>query len=551
MWPSIALSRPPVAFVVGTTGAGKTKLAVQLASKFSGEIVNADAIQLYKGLSVASAKVTVSEAASVPHHLFSFLTPTQEFSVREFAALAGAAIDDIHARGKLPVVVGGTMYYTQALLSHTLLDDASSVGAAADSASPSAQQACAATEYTMPDGSKLLLGGVPPNDTALAAAYAELERVDPLTAGRLHRHDWRKVTRGLQVWATTGKTQSQLYREQAEQLQDWTCPYSVRVLWPHTERGVLSARLDARVEGMLQDGLLQEIKALHAHVQGASSCTSMQDAEREAHYVGASPLTQRLWKAQQAQRPPPSVPRDGAVVGALQAIGFREFGAYLHATETGVAAATAPKGAAFACGDSDAAACGGGGSSAPGSEALLAEALDTLRLRTRQYAMKQLSWIRNRFIKRGLTVHELDSSDVQHWEEHVAVPAEAQVADLLQGTGNDAQSVPSAADAERLEAWSKYTCAVCGVECVGPNERRQHLGSGKHRRAVAAAHALPRQWLAMYSNLRSKGLCHDQAQNSVQAVPRFTGLNHAAAVAAAGDAPAGAGVAGVKRRRGQ
>lgn len=528
MWPKIALSRPPVAFVIGTTGAGKTKLAVELASRFSGEVVNGDAIQLYQGLNIASAKATVEEASGIPHHLFSFLPPTQEFTVRDFACLAGAAIQDIHARGKLPVVVGGTMYYTQALLSHTMLDSSmgDGHGQAGDDSAPS--------HYALPGGGNtLVLGGPTPPDSVLDRAFAELVHVDSLTAQRLHRRDWRKVTRALQVFASTGKPQSQVFREQANALVDWSCPYSVRVLWPHSERGVLTDRLNARVDGMLQGGLLQEVRALYDTVQGTPSSNPTADATREAGFVGASELTQRLWGEHTVDSCPP---RDGSVVGALQAIGFREFQEYLnasHGTEHTAAAAAHCGSAAVAASVED--------------DALLQAALETLRLRTRQYAMKQLSWIRNRFIKRGLTVHELDSSDVLRWDRAVGGPASRMVQEMLAGKCNEEQSVPSASDSKRLETWEKFICTVCGIECVGPSERRQHLASGKHRRALAAEAALPKQWLAMYHNMRERGAGHADAQAKVQAVPRFSQLDHAGATAAVTAAATAGG--GLKRAR--
>jgi hypothetical protein len=229
------------------------------------------------------------------------------------------------------------------------------------------------------------------------------------------------------------------------------------------------------------------------------------------------------------------VARDSTGGGALQAIRYREFEEYLVAI-------TGDQACAGHSGEGDNAAAPlihpGGGHGLPGGGPtdLLQHAVDTLRLRTRQYAMKQLSWIRNRFVGRGLTVHQLDSGQPGRWGEAVWRPAEAQVAALLAGQGNTQQHVPSAADAARQEDWVRYSCAVCGIECVGPTERQQHLSSGKHRRAVAAAAALPRQWLAMYHTLRQRGDSHSAAESAVRAVPRFAPLDHglAAQGAAAG-----------------
>ena len=108
--------------VIGPTGAGKSRAAIDLAAALDGEVVNADVMQMYRGLDVATAKVPVPDRRGVPHHLMSFLDPRTTFSVRAFAAMSRAAIDDIAARGKLPVVVGGTMYYVQCLLRDSLLE---------------------------------------------------------------------------------------------------------------------------------------------------------------------------------------------------------------------------------------------------------------------------------------------------------------------------------------------------------------------------------------------------------------------------------------------
>lgn len=118
-----APARTRLVVVVGPTGVGKTRLSVALARAFDGEVVNADAMQVYAGLPIATAKVTPEEAAGVPHHVLSTLQPWERADVREWRAAAARAIDDIRARGRLPIVVGGTMYYVQALINqHALLD---------------------------------------------------------------------------------------------------------------------------------------------------------------------------------------------------------------------------------------------------------------------------------------------------------------------------------------------------------------------------------------------------------------------------------------------
>lgn len=493
---SAGLPRPPVVFIVGTTGAGKTKLAVDVAKAFGGEVVNGDAIQMHTHLNIASAKATVEEASGVPHHLFSFLTPNADFTVRDFRRLAKAVIERIHARGKLPVVAGGTMYYAQALLSDTILQD-----------SPEAASAPASLQ--LEDGRHVLLGGSTPSDEIIAAAYAQLQRVDPATAGRLHPRDWRKICRGLEVLQRGGKAQSQLLKEQATACAEWSCPYTVRVLWPETSRDVLTQRLSARVDGMVQAGLVQEVQALQ-HWLGGEPSTGLDPA-----FVGPSTDTLECWQALATQQDAAGAQvRDPSVMGALQAIGFKEFAEYL-------------------------------GGTAQAQPALLETALDTLKTRTRQYAMKQLSWIRNRFIRRGLTVHRYDSSDAAAWKGAVQAPAFEQVRNLLAGKENELQSVPSASDAASLSETRVHSCELCGVDCVGEQSWERHLASSKHKRRSAHSSRQPKAWLAMFESKRSSGMSEAEAEAAVREVPHFASMSLSQARAAA----TGDGHSAKRRRR--
>lgn len=174
-------ARPKVLAIVGPTGSGKTKLAVDIALRHgNAEVVNSDVIQMYKGLDIASAKATTTERAGVPHHMLSFLEPTQPFTVRDFRSMAGEVIADIHGRGKLPIVVGGTMYYVQSILREALLEH---------------DEADAAREAESRDEGDEARSG----KSDAAALYDRLRRVDPIMAKRLHPNDVRKLERALQV----------------------------------------------------------------------------------------------------------------------------------------------------------------------------------------------------------------------------------------------------------------------------------------------------------------------------------------------------------------
>ena len=120
-----AVGKIPVVVVIGATGTGKTKLGVELAKQLNGEVVNADSLQMYHGLSIATAKPTKEEMDGVPHHLMSFLPPTETFTTHDFCKRAVPVIEDIHKRGKLPILVGGTLYYVQSLLWESLMSTGS------------------------------------------------------------------------------------------------------------------------------------------------------------------------------------------------------------------------------------------------------------------------------------------------------------------------------------------------------------------------------------------------------------------------------------------
>ncbi|CAE7941582.1 miaA, partial [Symbiodinium sp. KB8] len=177
---------PKVVFIIGSTGTGKSKLGIDICKKYGGEVINADAIQMYKGLDIATAKVTEVEMDGVPHHLLSFLEPLDEsYTVREFRTDALALIDDITKRNRLPVVVGGTMYYVQALLRGALLDEEEE-----ELGEPKSEG--------IPEALKEEAKANP------GILYESLLKIDPIMAKKLHPNDLRRVERSLEVYYQFG-----------------------------------------------------------------------------------------------------------------------------------------------------------------------------------------------------------------------------------------------------------------------------------------------------------------------------------------------------------
>ncbi|MCX5744278.1 MAG: tRNA (adenosine(37)-N6)-dimethylallyltransferase MiaA [Proteobacteria bacterium] len=228
---------PRVVVIVGPTGAGKTRLSLDLAALVGGEIVSADSQQVYVGMDIGTGKATREERARIPHHLLDVLRPDEEMTAMRFVELADAAIADIAARGKHAIICGGTGLYVRALLLG-LFDG--------PPASPAIREELVAIARR--DG--------------LDALHAELLRVDPTCGARIDPHDEKRIVRALEVFRLTGEPMS---AHQARH-DHRTLPrrYDVRLVGLSPDREVLYRAIDARVDAMLAAGLEAEVAALRA-----------------------------------------------------------------------------------------------------------------------------------------------------------------------------------------------------------------------------------------------------------------------------------------------
>ena len=220
-----------VLMIGGPTATGKSALAVALAKQFDGEIINGDAYQIYQGMDIGTAKVTVAEQGGVPHHLLDIVPPSANFSAAEFQRRAEAAIADIAGRKKLPIVVGGTGFYLNALRLGLPL------GTQAASPSRARWQAALAAHDE-------------------AWLWQQLATQDPAAAAKIPAGNSRRVIRALEVIEQTG----QLFSAQPPS----TPQYDTLVLALTTERAALYDRINARVEAMLKAGLVAEVQAVLA-----------------------------------------------------------------------------------------------------------------------------------------------------------------------------------------------------------------------------------------------------------------------------------------------
>lgn len=222
---------PRVVAIGGPTATGKTALSVALAKEFGGEIISADSMQIYKGLDVGTAKVTSEEMQGVPHHLIDILTPEQTFSAAEFTTRADAAIRDITAREKLPLVVGGTGLYISSLLN--------GVSFAPQKEDPAFR---AALQKRIDDGEG-------------QAVYEELCAVDPDYARTLHPNNTHRVVRALELYHLTGRTMSE---QRAASLPTQKPYRSLCICLTCADRAELYRRIDLRVDRMVEAGILPE-----------------------------------------------------------------------------------------------------------------------------------------------------------------------------------------------------------------------------------------------------------------------------------------------------
>ena len=274
--------------VVGPTATGKTKMGVALAKRFDGEVVSVDSMQLYRGMTIGTAAPTREEMEGIPHHMVAVADPAESWSAARDVSAADACVQDILRRGKLPVLVGGTGLYLDALIRGTDF-------AAGSQGTELRQQL---QRRARQEGTETLL--------------EELRRIDPAAAQKLHLRDEKRIIRALEVWYETGCTITEHDRQERQRPPKYDALY---IGLDFLDRQDLRDRIDRRVDTMVEQGLLEEVETLLAS----------------------------------------GLPRDAT---ALQAIGYKQFLAVAEGTAT------------------------------------RQEAIEEVKLRSRQYAKRQLTWLR-------------------------------------------------------------------------------------------------------------------------------------------------------------
>ena len=267
---------PRMVAIGGPTATGKTALSVALAKEFGGEVVNADSMQIYRGLDIGTAKPTAEERQGIPHHLMDFLPPEAPYSVADFTAAAAPLIEQLNSAGKLPIVTGGTGLYITSLMKGT---------AFAPEKTDPAIRARLQTEAV---------------EQGSAALYARLQQIDPAYAEKLHPNNLPRVIRALELFEATGRRMS----EQQRAALAAEPPYrSLCICLTCRDRAELYRRIDRRVDSMLQNGVLEEAKLVYDNRETyRTAAQAIGYKEFFPYFAGEMPLNDCANRLKQATR---------------------------------------------------------------------------------------------------------------------------------------------------------------------------------------------------------------------------------------------------------
>lgn len=264
-----------IAAVVGPTASGKTALSVTLAEKFSGEIVSADSMQIYKGMNIATAKPTEEERRSIPHHMMDFLDPNVRYSVSDYVRDAKKCVSDIASRGKLPIVTGGTGLYIDSLLTNTDFGE-------------------------MPDNSKIRKKlRLRLESEGSRSLLDELMKTDPECAEALHENNTGRIIRALEVYYLTGITMTELKRRSHLVPSEYdACIIGIN----YKDRDILYSRIDRRVDSMVSEGLIEEAERYADLGSDSTSAQAIGYKELKPYFNGEIPQECALDNLKRATR---------------------------------------------------------------------------------------------------------------------------------------------------------------------------------------------------------------------------------------------------------
>lgn len=265
----------PVVAVVGPTASGKSRLAVELAKWLNSEVVSADSMQIYQEMTIGTAKITPEEMEGVPHHMIDFLPVTSPFSVADYVSMAKTCLQEIHNRGKIPVLAGGTGLYVRSLLQNLDFSEGDHDLSLREEL----------TELANREGVEPLM--------------EELRRIDPESAERIEPNNLPRVIRAIELYRTTGKTMTQHLADSRRN----PSPYQVCMIGlNYQDRSVLYDRINRRVDEMMAQGLLEEAQALLQGEGGKTALQAIGYKELKPYFDGERSLEESVAFMKQATR---------------------------------------------------------------------------------------------------------------------------------------------------------------------------------------------------------------------------------------------------------
>lgn len=226
--------KKPLIILTGPTAVGKTKASIALAKAIGGEIISADSMQVYKHMDIGSAKIMPDEMDGVPHHLVDILMPDEEFHIAKFQQLAKASMKDIYARGRVPILVGGTGFYIQSITRDIDFTETD-------------------TDTTYRNELETFA-----KEHGAEALHARLQQVDPDAANEIHANNIKRVVRALEFYHQTGTMISKHNHEQKEK----ESPYNLKYFVLNDIRSRLYERIELRIDQMVEQGLIEEVQKL-------------------------------------------------------------------------------------------------------------------------------------------------------------------------------------------------------------------------------------------------------------------------------------------------
>lgn len=447
--------RLPLVVILGATACGKSKLAIDLARRFNGEILSVDSMQVYKGLDIVTNKVTEEEQIQAKHHMIDVLEPHQRFNVIDFRLRSLSILDDLLEAKKLPIIVGGTNYYMESIIWKNFLLGPTNELTEANKESPDSSTTidaeiklirdlpdeCLHTKDDIKDVETFF--SKPIYNFGLRHIESEslweiLEQVDPKTAHWFHPRDKRRIVRCLQVIQEKRKTYGEMLTDvnKSEHGDKSSLGGPLRfsptcVIWLSCDKDILHKALEDRVDLMLERGLLAELERFHLEYN-AKRLASGQEANYEQ--------------------------------GIFQTIGFKEFHDYLTMSETERASDKGQK--------------------------VLQTSIQAMKQSTKRYAKRQLSWIKRRFLQPGARdlppIFKLPTVfDESKWQDSVMKPAIEIVDSFVSDRPLEDASKALQAELEDIERDNqpgKYYCETCDKIFIGSKTIETHLKSRVHKR---------------------------------------------------------------------